>query len=82
MPATAATEKSIVVPVHIADDEEIAPGCAGIVCTEIATEAEGPLPHGLEGTTLIFPDEAPTVKLTEELPCPELMIQSDGKLQV
>ena len=41
-----------------------------------------PLPQLLEGVAQTCPEDVPTVTLIEEVPCPELMVQPAGQVQL
>ena len=58
------------------------PGWAGTVTTVVASVLEDPLPQPFDGTTVIFPDPAPTVAVTEYVVPPPVCIQPAGKVQV
>jgi len=59
---------------------EVDAGTASIVTTARVTG--GPEPHELEGVTVIFPDELAVVTLIVFVPCPEIIIQPAGTVQV
>jgi hypothetical protein len=61
---------------------EIAPGIPGKDEIMAASVWFVPVPQAFDGVTVIFPDMAPTVTVTEFVFCPAVIVQSAGNAHV
>ena len=60
----------------------IEPGAAGGAEIEIAMHVEALVPHPLAAVTQIFPLVAPAVIVMEVVPCPDVMVDPAGTVQL
>ena len=81
-PGTADIEKVYDIPAHNDTGPVIVPGCAGAGARVIAIHVCALNPQEFDAETQTFPPEEPAVIVIVVVPCPEVIVEPAGTVQV